>query len=132
MELQQALFPSLQENESPELNKCSRNQKHVTKFYQKLFQNSANFAFQLFVHCWVDESRDRSTIHVIASASVPGTHIAAQVQPLDGGERVDLSVFSFFVPPENAINTRSGHAFVAHSRQQVRGKHVDKVQTRSA
>lgn len=81
--------------------------------------NKATFTFQLFVLCWVDESRDRSTLQVIYAASVPGSHSAAQIQPLDGGSRADFSVFTFFVPQEGVLNTESRHGFVAHKNQQV-------------
>ena len=69
---------------------------------------------QLFVLCWMDWSREHSMLLVVHAAAVPGVHMAAQIQPLDGGRTIDLSVFTFFVSHETW-----GHGFVAHRRQQV-------------
>uniref|UniRef100_F7ARJ0 Follistatin-related protein 5 n=1 Tax=Ciona intestinalis TaxID=7719 RepID=F7ARJ0_CIOIN len=74
---------------------------------------------QLFVHCWVDATRDRSNLQIIYAASVPGMHLAAQIQPLDGGNTLDLSVYSFFVAPECPLNTQSRYGYVLHKDQQA-------------
>uniref|UniRef100_H2ZG17 Follistatin-related protein 5 n=1 Tax=Ciona savignyi TaxID=51511 RepID=H2ZG17_CIOSA len=74
---------------------------------------------QLFVHCWVDGSRRMSNLQVIYAASVPGMHFAAQIQPLDGGNSIDLAVYSFFIPPESPLNTQSRYGYIVHRGRQV-------------
>ena len=70
----------------------------------------------------MDPSRERSSLLVVHAAGIPGPHMAVQIQPLDGGNTVDYSVFQFYVPPEGLMNGKSLHGFVSHRDQQVNGE----------